>query len=477
MDAAGPWVIGTLVVYLVAMLALGAWARGRVDDVEDFVLAGRRLGLGLATPTLLATWFGAGTLLAATDEVRAEGLKAAALDPLGAGVCLLLAGWWLAKPLWEMGVLTLPDVYGRAYGPAAERAASLLMVPGYFGWIAAQFVALAAVAELWLGVPHEVALVAVAVFGVVYTWMGGMWAVTVTDAVQVVGVGVGVVLLAGVVLAELGGGEVVAGWTRLWAETPAEKATWIPAGEALAWTGLFAAGALGNLPGQDLTQRMFAARSAEVARWACWIAGAAYLTLGLVPLVLGLAADLVLPDHVDEAILPALAGHLLHPSLAVVLVLTVASAVLSTIDSAILAPATVLAHNVAGRWLGLGESVAWHRAAVLAVAGASLGLAFAGEDAYSLLEVAYELGMVSLLVPLLGAVWWPSRPQAAALAAMAVGTGLWATHLVLGVDGLFGTWVPAGLGAAACAATAFVVWPGDPRPASGLQDVRDGAER
>src|SRR5690606_27299534 len=89
-----------VVGYTALMFAVAWWSRRRIHSEEDFLVAGRRLPLSLAAPTLLATWFGAGTLLTATDEVRTHGLRMAALDPLGAGLCLLLAGWLLARPLY-----------------------------------------------------------------------------------------------------------------------------------------------------------------------------------------------------------------------------------------------------------------------------------------------------------------------------------------------------------------------------------------
>ncbi|MCB9666171.1 MAG: sodium:solute symporter [Alphaproteobacteria bacterium] len=457
MDALAVPVALALLVYLVGMLALGVFVRERTADVEGYVVAGRRLDLGLATPTLLATWFGAGTLLAATDAVRAEGLRAAALDPFGAGLCLVLAGLWLARPLWRMRLLTLPDFYARTYGTRAEVAAAVVMVPGYLGWIAAQLVALSTVVELYLGLPHGLALPLVAVAGVAYTLVGGMWAVTLTDAVQMALVVVGVLVLGAVTLAELGDGGIVAGWTRLVAETPAAKARVLPeAGEVLPWLSLLAAGALGNLPGQDLTQRIFAARSERVAQVACLLAGGLYLAIGTVPLAIGLAADLLLPEAVTEAILPALAHHLLHPAVAVVLVVTVISAVLSTLDSAILAPASVIAHNLWGRGGGA-EHVARYRWAVGGVAAAALGLASLGQSAWDLLQTAYEASLVGLLVPLLGGLWWPGRSERAALAALGAGTGVWALHLAGGYDTLAGTPVPIGLAGLGCSALAFLV--------------------
>lgn len=460
---ASPGIIGvTLVLYMAVMLWIGRIAHARISSVEDYVLAGRRLGLGLATPTLLATWFGAGTLLVATDQVRAEGMHAAALDPIGAGCCLLLAGWWLAKPLWSMGLLTLPDFYGRVYGPRADRLAAMLMIPGFYGWIAAQFVALAQVVELYLGLSPTVGLPLVAAVGLIYTLVGGMWAVTLTDAVQVALMVLGLFVIGAEVLLELGGGGFGDGVTRFFAEVPAAKLQVLPTGEtAAAWMALFAAGALGNLPGQDLTQRIFAARSAEVARSACVIAGLLYLTIGMVPLFIGLAADVLLPGVEDQAILVVLAGHLLHPVLAVLWVVTVVSAVLSTIDSAILAPSTVLAHNLLARGH---DDLRVHHGAVVFTTAASLAVAYVGESAWSLLETAYELGLVSLVVPLLGGLWWPGRSERTCLLTMVVGSLVWAAHVGLGEDLLFGSPVPRGLGAAGLASLVFV--------ASGLWDGR-----
>ncbi|HSF19044.1 MAG TPA: hypothetical protein VLK65_26195 [Vicinamibacteria bacterium] len=56
--------------------------QGRIQSSEDFLVAGMRLSLPLSTATLLGTWFGARTILAATDEVRREGLQRVALEPL-----------------------------------------------------------------------------------------------------------------------------------------------------------------------------------------------------------------------------------------------------------------------------------------------------------------------------------------------------------------------------------------------------------
>jgi Na+/proline symporter len=431
------WLLGaTILVYLVLMYALAYVAGRHVRDEEDFLVAGRRLPLSLAWMTLLATWFGAGTMLTAADEVRQTGLRAAALDPLGAGLCLLLAGWFVAGPMWREGLLTVPDLFRRRFGPAAELLSSAILVPSYFGWIAAQLVALAGMLELFFGIDPLWGLPLVAIVGAGYTLMGGMWSVTLTDAAQITLVLGGLIVLGVTVLLELGGGSVWLGADRLWTDTPADMRTLVPtqnAREFWAWLGVLAVGALGNLPGQDLMQRVFAAKSARVARRACHVAGVAYLVFGMIPVGLGLASNLLFPADHDAKILPALAHAFLSPAVAVVFIVALVSAVLSTIDSAILSPAGVLAQNVLPR-VSRASRLKLNRWSVVLVAACSLALAYVGEDAYSLLEGAYALTLVGLLVPMLFGLFTQPRGATAALFSMSAGSAVWLMHVLLGWD-------------------------------------------
>jgi len=433
----------SLGVYVVAMFAIALWAKGRIHSAEDYLVAGRRLPLSLAWATLFATWFGAGTLLTATDEVRAEGLRAAALDPIGAGLCLVVAGLFYARRLWELKILTLPDFFGRRFDTRAEIIASLVMVPGYFGWIAAQFVALASVLELYWGIPLGTGILLVAAVGTGYTLIGGMWSVTLTDAVQLVVLLLGLLVLALSAFTELGDGAgALAGFTRLLDSTPPERLALVPTGdltELVGWVSLLAIGMLGNLPGQDLAQRVFASKSARVAVQACLLAGVLYVLFGLVPVLSGLAADLLTgAAGQGSASLAVLASLLLSPWMGILFVLALTSAVLSTIDSAILAPGSVLANNIFRRLWPRASALALSRWGVLVVAAASLGVAYLGESAYSLLETAYASGLVGLFVPLTLGLFTRRGGAPAALASMATGTFVWAMHLALGWESFGG---------------------------------------
>jgi Na+/proline symporter len=452
--------------YVLALFGVGLWARRRVTSVEDFLVAGRRLPLFMAWPTLVATWFGAGTLVTATDEVRAHGLVRAALDPIGAGLCLFLAGFFIARRLWDMKLLTLPQFFGRRFGARAEFWSAAIMVPGYFGWIAAQFVALAGLLEIGLGIPMPIGIAIAAGVGMSYTVLGGMWSVTATDFVQMGLIVAGLLWLCATVFMALGQGDLAAGLSRLSAEVPAEKWSLVDTRSLAAftsWIGVVAVGALGNLPGQDLTQRIFAARSARTAVWACHLSGASYLLLGALPLLAGLGADLLVPGAQGRSTLALLAKVVLGPWSAAFFMVLVMSAIFSTIESAILSPASVIAQNlVPTRFHRRFGSIRINHAAVVFMTGGSLIVAYAGDDAYAMLEAAYEVGLAALVVPLLAGLHLRRGNQNAALSSMAVGMAIWFPHLCLGWKTMLpsllpSTPLPVGLTAAAAGLVAYLL--------------------
>lgn len=424
-----------LLLYTAVLFGIAWISSRRIHDFSDYLVAGRKLGTPLASLSLLATWFGAGTLLASAEEVRDTGLSAAALEPIGPGICLLLVGLFYAVPLRRAGLLTLGDFFARRFGRKAEIACAAVMVPSFFGWIAAQFAVLAALLGDLFGIPFGFGLLLTAAVAVGYTLIGGMWSVTLTDAVQGVILAAALLALGVSAVAELGGGSLAGGLARLGRDTPPDLLALVP-GELtafLAWSGLLVAGALGNIPGQDVLQRVFSSRSERVARRACLIAGGLYLGLGAIPVVLGLATRLLLPGQ-EDAMLAALGRILFSPLAALGLVLLLVSAILSTVDSALISAASVLAQNLLRHPLPRVGLLRLSRVAVLIVGAASLFHAFQGLSAYSLLEDAYELTLVGLFVPLTAGLFWNRGGSAAALAAMGSGVALWVVHLALGWD-------------------------------------------
>ena len=184
-----------IIFYLAAMLFIGWLSSRKVKSMSDFLVAGRRLPLWMATATLLATWFGAGSSMGVAATVYSDGIGGVIADPFGASISLLLAGIFIVGVLRKKGCMTVTDIIEKRFGSAAGIYASLWMIPVYVGWLAAQLLGLGTMLHLLTGINVSTGTIIGAVVVLIYTCAGGMWAVTLTDVVQVGLIIIGLVLV------------------------------------------------------------------------------------------------------------------------------------------------------------------------------------------------------------------------------------------------------------------------------------------
>jgi SSS family solute:Na+ symporter len=107
-------ILTIIIIYLSIILAVGFWANKYNKGMTDFILAGRRLGLGLATFTIAATYFGGGYVLGLAEAAYQNGIVAWWFG-IGGGVGLILTGF-LAGKVRAMNIYTIPDFLERRYG-------------------------------------------------------------------------------------------------------------------------------------------------------------------------------------------------------------------------------------------------------------------------------------------------------------------------------------------------------------------------
>ena len=313
---ANPLVLTGLVVYLAVMLGVGLYAGRRVHNSTDFIVAGQRLPLLLCTATLAATWFGGGICIGAASAAYKGGILAVIADPFGAALCLFIAGLLYVRMMRRMGLMTIASFFSRRFGPRAGLLASLCTIPAYIGWVGSLLVAFGRILQSLTGIDPAFGICAAAVIVLIYTWAGGMWAVTLTDFIQVTILVLGLFILTPILLSDMGG------WEALVTSIPASRFDFYPRGDAASWL-VYARDwlviGLGNLAGQDLIQRSLSSRDETVAYRSAYLAGLLYITVGLLPVFLGMAGAVVLPDLADpDLVMMALALEYL-PDLALVL--------------------------------------------------------------------------------------------------------------------------------------------------------------
>jgi SSS family solute:Na+ symporter len=385
-----------LLFYLLILLGLAFFLSSRMETEEDFLVGGRKFNLWLTTFCLFATWFGAGTLITATDEVARVGLRVTALEPYGAGMCLILAGVFFAKPLWEMKLMTYGDFFREKYGKRVELISVFLNIPIYVGWIAVQIVSLSNILAVFFPVPVWAFILGISLFACILTVSGGLVSVSITDSFQLFIIIIGLFYL----FYKIVGGNTH-GLSEMLSLVPSKMKVLIPhdkLSDVFSWFGVFSISALGNMTGQDLGQRIFSAKDAATAKRGCYLAGLGYLLIGSIPVFLGLTASQTLGNY-QGSVIPNLIATYLDPITAVLLTVTIVSAVISTITSALLAPSSMLSHNYLKHIFKSQSTLFLAKVGVVIITMISVITAFAGENVYSLLEGSYAIGFVGFFVP------------------------------------------------------------------------------
>ena len=414
-------------LYVVLMVAVGVYASKRTHSVVEFALAGRRLPLWLCTTTIVATWFGGGMLLGGAGAAYDGGLLGVIADPFGAALCLVLVGLFFVRLFRRLGLLTFIEFVEQRFGLAAGVVASFASLASSLFWVAGMLVAFGIVFETLTGVPLTVGIVGGALVVVLYTSVGGMLAVALTDFVQMLIVAIGLLVLLAAVLIDVGG------WSAVSAQVPEHALRIIPLENTLedwlvylrAWV-IFG---IADIASQSLLQRGMAAKSERVAQRSFYLGAAAYLGFGLIPVFLAIIASATMPGLENpESVIPELALQHLHPVAVAVFVGALLAAIMSSCDSALLAAATVMSTNLlplvkkepSDRILLLASRVGIVIGGVVAVIGA-----LNARVVFNTMLDANMLMLAAVIVPFILGVWWKKANRTGALAAMSAGITAW----------------------------------------------------
>jgi len=376
------WLI--LVAYLLGTLVLGLWLARRNQSEDDYFVAGRSLNGWLAGASMAATTFSIDTPLYVAGLVGTRGL-AGNWEWWSFGLAHVAMAVVFA-PLWRRsGVMTDAAFTELRYGgaPAAWLRgikAFLLALPVNCIGIGYAFLAMRKVVEaLGIvsnrpvvavgGLPDTVLLLAVvAVMVLVYTVAGGLWAVVVTDFVQLLLALVGAAAVAWAAIHAAGGMEAMLnqiaelGRPELLSLTP-----WRWTDGGLDWiggAGISVATFVAYLSiqwwsfrrsdgGGEFIQRMLATKDERQATLAGWVFLVVnYLLRSWMWVVVALAAVVLLPAQSDwELSYPTLAVTYLPPVVLGLVVVSLVAAFMSTVSTAVNWGASYLTHDLYQRFV------------------------------------------------------------------------------------------------------------------------------
>ena len=434
-----------VIIYWVISVAIGLWAALRVHNTKDFAVAARHLPFYMVTATVFATWFGSETVLGIPATFLKDGLKGVVADPFGSSMCLILVGLFFAAPLYRMNLLTIGDFYKRRFGRGVEVATTVAIVLSYLGWVGAQITALGLVFNIVSGgeIEKVTGMWIGSVTILVYTFFGGMWAVAITDLIQMVIICIGMLYIGGEVSGMVGGVGVVidhamqAGKFAFWPSLDLK--------ELLAFAAAWVTMMFGSIPQQDVFQRVQSSKTEKIAVWASVLGGSLYFLFAFVPMFLAYSATLLDPKMVAEMIdtdpqmiLPRLVLEHAPLFAQVMFFGALLSAIKSCASATLLAPSVTftenilkpMLHNMTDRKLLLTMRFVTLAFTLLVTLYAINSKA----SIFKMVENAYQVTLVSAFVPLFAGLFWKRATNQGALVAIFLGMATWLLLLVLGSD-------------------------------------------
>ncbi len=413
------------------MLGVGYYASTRIKNNADFMVAGRHMGPMFVAGSLAATQIGGGSSLGVTEMAYGDWGLGAAWYVLAMAVTFFVLAF-VGPKLRSAMVKTVPEYFRRRYGEAPGTVTTVIMILPLIGLTAVQIIASAVALSVMTGMAYGTSVIAVAVIITLYSIMGGLWAVALTDVVQMFLIVIGMALCIPFALSRAGG------WSEVTASVPASQfqftsgISWpVIIGLIIMYTASFAVG-------QESVARYYAARDDRAAFRGSMVASLVNLIFAFIPAVLGIITlSLINRNLIDGGAimrhgaryaLPTLAIETMPPVIVGFLFAGIIAATMSSADSNLLGAGSIFGNDLYKIYLRKNaterEILKVTRISMLVIAAISTAVALMETGAIIiLLMFAFTLRAGGTIIPYIVGHYWRKASAAGALASIIVGSG------------------------------------------------------
>ncbi|WP_228278382.1 sodium:solute symporter [Brevibacterium limosum] len=363
-----------VIIYLAAMVGFGVWGRFKAHNQEDFLVAGRRLGGLLYTGTMSAVVLGGASTIGGVGLGYTAGLSGMWLV-LSIGLGIIALSLFFAPKIQKLEIYTVSQMLELRYGKGSRFVSGAIMTAYGLMISTTSTVAYATVFHALFDLDKVWSVLIGGGIVILYSMLGGMWSITLTDFVQffIQTIGIFLIMLP-LVLSKSGG------FSELFSSLPETHTS--PVG--IGWQailGYILIYTLGLLIGQDIWQRVFTARSPGVARWGGFSAGVYCLLYAVAGALIGMAATKIVPGiEVQDDVFVAVVDASMTPVLGGIVLAAALAAMMSTASGSLMAASTVCRQDIVEPFLARKDIVPDGAGTEGAAAGAGASSAGAGAN-------------------------------------------------------------------------------------------------
>ncbi len=385
-------------LFLLATLLLGLMTK-RPKTMQGYVLANNSLGIGVLTLTLLSTIIGAGDLRHA-GHVYQGGLIDCFI-PLAFFSSFLATGLWIApKMRYFKGCFTMGEVMGRLYNRWVHLFTGLISLVFSVLIVGAQLEAMGSFAHTMLHVSTTKTIILLGLAVTLYSIIGGMRSVAITDVVQFISLAISLVVLANALIYKVG-------FIDLFKELPAKKLSFSSIDFLYKVRSyLFWAIIPTYLISPPIVQRMLMIKDKQEAKNMFFTAGSFYLAVRFLLVIIGFGAIVYCKDdglaEMPNNLLAHLSGRLFADNQLVqsILLMGFLAIFMSTADSFLHTAGIIFTNDIARHFIGSKKisEIKWARISTVILGTLSI---FVGIWGSSLLPNALNEYMVTVMATVL----------------------------------------------------------------------------
>ena len=329
-----------IILYFGSLLLVGYISSKKAKSGEDYLVAGRMLSLPMFAAAMAAVVIGGGGTLGASELAYNAGIGGFWLSGMYA-ISVFLLAFLLGTKLSNMRILSTSEGIGVFYGPYARILGAVITLIYLFMIAVLQIVGIGTILSTMIGWSSQLSMVLGGIIILAYLLLGGMWAVAMTDVIQIIIMTIGVIFLVPIfALKDVGG---FAGLVASLPPTHFELGD-IGFQRIIAYVFLLVPG---FLAGQDVWQKAFTAKDKKTATRGTLVAAGYIALYGAGVMLLGMCLKAAMPDLADTTMVFATAAVTFMPSGFKGLLLAAAlAAIMSTADGGILGSSTVIYNDL-----------------------------------------------------------------------------------------------------------------------------------
>ncbi len=381
--------LSIIIIYVILIILIGIIGSKKVKSAKGFFLADRSIGWLVLTATITATTVGGSATIVAGGRIYANGLPALWYD-IGGGLGLIILGIFLANKVRKTGLITLPDITGSFFGNRVRFASAILIIITEIAWISLLIQASSLILSVVISIDYTIILFIITIGFILYTILGGQYAVIYTDFIQFFIMIIGICFIAAPLL--------------LWEILPnindlSSLSLAFPINQEI---GILSAGSIffmmfmPHIVGPDIYSKLLSAKDEKTAKKGAILSGFFKLIFAIAIAIIALSALILYPDISNPYLAIPTAVFSLPPIISGIILAGFLSVMISSADSCLISAGTIISVDVFKK-----NNIKISKTGILIVGLSAYVLAVYLGDILKTLELAYTVFTAGLTLPII----------------------------------------------------------------------------